>query len=115
MFDVVEKLLTNADKTKRVPVEFSVRRARRPIRGQGQGTNYIEPYKPFLCELFMAGEAEKKHRKNPAQMLEALKLLHPEAPNLPGHGEISPFIGSLVSRAKKGKTSMPGTSLEPRL
>ena len=84
-----------------------------PIRGQGQGTKYIEPHKPFLYELFMAGEAEKKHRKNPAQMPEALQLLHPEALNLPEHGEISSFIGSLVSRAKKGKTGTPGTRAPP--
>jgi hypothetical protein len=61
----------------------------------------------------MAGEAEKKHRKDPAQMLEALQLLHPEALNLPEHGEIPSFIGSLVSRAKKGKTGIPGTRAPP--
>jgi hypothetical protein len=61
----------------------------------------------------MAGEAEKKHRKDPTQMLEALQLLHPEALNLPEHGEIPSFIGSLVSRAKKGKTGIPGTRAPP--
>ena len=46
-------------------------------------------------------------------MLEALQLLQPEALNLPEHGEISSFIGSLVSRAKKGKTGTPGTRALP--
>ena len=46
-------------------------------------------------------------------MLEALQLLHPEALNLPEHGEIPSFIGSLVSRAKKGKTGIPGTRAPP--
>ena len=105
MFKVVRKLMRNNQHY--APRKFPAKWARRPARGKGQGTRYIDPFKPMLYDLFMAGEANKKHRKNPAQMLEVLQRANPGALDLPEHGEIASFIGSLVARAKKGKTGLP--------
>ena len=63
--------------------------------------------------MFMAGEADKRQRKAPTQMLEELQLEHPGVIALPGFSEISTFVGSLISRAKKGKTGMPQERLPP--
>jgi len=63
--------------------------------------------------MFEAGEREKKHRKNPAQMLEALQQAHPGALDLPEHGGISSYIGSLVARKKQGKVGPPKSRAIP--
>ena len=47
---------------------------------------------------------------SPTQMLEVLQKSHPGIIALPGFSEISSFVGSLIARAKVGKTDYP----EPR-
>ena len=96
-----------------VTVVFGLGWARRPARGQGKGVTYIGPHRQRIYEMFMAGEADKRQRKAPTQMLEELQLEHAGVIALPGFSEISTFVGSLISRAKKGKTGMPQERLPP--
>jgi hypothetical protein len=46
-------------------------------------------------------------------MLEALEREHPGALDLPEHGEISSYIGSLVARKKQGKLGPPKSRAPP--
>ena len=95
------------------PVIFEPGWARRPKRGSGKGKSYIGPYRQRIYDMFLAGEVDKRHRKAPTQMLEVLALENPGIIALPGYGEISSFVGSLISRAKKGKTGLPKARAPP--
>ena len=63
--------------------------------------------------MFIAGELDKRQRKAPTQMLEVLQAAHPRVIALPGFSEISSFVGSLISRAKKGQTGLPAARAAP--
>jgi hypothetical protein len=78
--------------------------ARWPKRGGGNGESYLKAYRREIYDMFRAGEVDKRQRKAPTQMLEVLQKAHPGIIALPGFGEISGFVGSLVARAKVGKT-----------
>jgi hypothetical protein len=93
-----------------IPMEFEPGWARRPKRGGGKGVSYLKEYRREIYDMFRAGEVDKRQRKAPTQMLEVLQKTHPGIIALPGFSEISGFVGSLVARAKVGKTDYP----EPR-
>ena len=93
-----------------IPMVFEPGWARRPKRGGGKGASYLKEYRREIYDMFRAGEVDKRQRKAPTQMLEVLQKAHPGIIALPGFSEISSFVGSLVARAKVGKTDYP----EPR-
>ena len=110
---MVEKVLAAISpeaKRDHIPMEFEPGWARRPLRGSGKGASYIKEYRREIYDMFRAGEEDKRQRKAPTQMLEVLQKSHPGIIALPGFSEISSFVGSLIARAKVGKTDYP----EPR-
>jgi len=95
------------------PMVFEPGWARRPKRGDGKGASYILEYRQEIYDMFIAGELDKRQRKAPTQMLEVLQAAHPGVIALPGFSEISSFVGSLISRAKKGQTGLPAARAAP--
>jgi hypothetical protein len=63
--------------------------------------------------MFMAGEADRRCKKAPTQVMEVLAQENLGVISLPGHSEISSFVGSLISRSKKGKTGLPKAKAAP--
>ncbi len=47
--------------------------AKRPKVGQMYGIKYVEDYRSDIKSLYNSGEADKKNKKSPAQMLEILE------------------------------------------
>ena len=95
------------------PMVFEPGWARRPKRGDGKGASYILEHRQEIYDMFIAGELDKRQRKAPTQMLEVLQAAHPGVIALPGFSEVSSFVGSLISRAKKGQTGLPAARAAP--
>ena len=109
----VEQAIGESTKAAFTPVVFEPGWARRPKRGTGKGTSYIGLYRQRIYDMFLAGEADKRHQKIPTQMMEVLAHENPGVIALPGYTEVSSFVGSLISRAKKGKTGLPKARAPP--
>ena len=83
-----------------------------PIRGQGQGTKYIEPHKPFLHELFMAGEAEKNIARTLPRCWKLYSCCTPRPSTCLSTEKSRPSSEAWSHAPKKGKQAC--LELEPR-
>ena len=74
--------------------------AKRPKVGQMYGTKYVEDYRSDIKSLYNSGEADKKNKKSPAQMLEILESRYPNEFCLPSENDIRTEINKLQTQKK---------------
>ena len=70
------------------------------VAGQMYGTKYVEDYRSDIKSLYNSGEADKKNKKSPAQMLEILESRYPKEFCLPSENDIRTKINKLQTQKK---------------
>ncbi|EFX81178.1 hypothetical protein DAPPUDRAFT_102749 [Daphnia pulex] len=74
--------------------------AKRPKNGLMYGPKHVQSYRADIYELYKLGEEEKKNKRSPAQMREALQMKYPEEFCLPSENDIRVEINRLQTKKK---------------
>ena len=80
--------------------EFTCGWAKRPKVGKMYGPKYMEAYREIIENLYNLGEADKRNKKSPAQMLEYLELRYPNSFCLPSENDLRTEINRLQTKKK---------------
>jgi hypothetical protein len=78
---------------------------KRPKVGQMYGTKYVEDYQSDIKSLYNCGEADKKNKKSPAQILDILESRYPNEFCLPSENDIRTKINKLQTKKIRGEIS----------
>ena len=69
------------------------------------GTKYVEDYQSDIKSLYNCGEADKKNKKSPAQILDILESRYPNEFCLPSENDIRTKINKLQTKKIRGEIS----------
>jgi hypothetical protein len=98
--DSLEEQSLSLAETFTVPLQFQKGWAKRPKNGLMYGPKHVQSYRADIYELYKLGEEDKKNKRSPAQMREALQMKYPEEFCLPSENDIRVEINRLQTKKK---------------